>query len=112
LKLLFDQNISPKILKGNIWKEVPLQHVRYVGLEDSPDLDIFLFAKANGYSIVTFDSDFFDLSLLKGHPPKIIWIRTGNLTTDSISKILLKISIQISEFIKAESGGVLEIFSR
>ncbi|MFN3999001.1 DUF5615 family PIN-like protein [Algoriphagus sp.] len=45
-----------------------------------------MFVKANGYSIVTFDSDFFDLSLIKGHPPKIIWIRTGNLTTDSILK--------------------------
>lgn len=112
MKLLFDQNISPKILKKKIWKDVSLQHVRFVGLQDSPDLEIFLFARANGYSIVTFDSDFFDLSLIKGHPPKIIWIRTGNLTTESISKILLKHSQPITEFIQSETGGVLEIIYR
>jgi len=33
---------------------------------------------------VTFDSDFFDISLMKGHPPKIIWLRTGNIKTDEI----------------------------
>jgi predicted nuclease of predicted toxin-antitoxin system len=111
LKLLFDQNISPKILRKAFEKSVLVQHVRFVGLEDASDVEIFHFAKTNGYSIVTFDSDFFDLSLLMGFPPKIIWIRTGNLTTNSILLLLLKNSEQIFEFIELGNVGVLEIVS-
>lgn len=78
-------------------------------MEDSSDLEIFQFAKLNEFSIVTFDSDFFDLSLMKGFPPKIIWIRTGNLTTKSIFEIFLTHKNQINEFLENENSGVLEI---
>ncbi|MFL0681941.1 MAG: DUF5615 family PIN-like protein [Algoriphagus aquaeductus] len=109
MRLLFDQNISPKILKKGLWSDLEVQHVRFVGLEDSSDLEIFQFAKLNEFSIVTFDSDFFDLSLMKGFPPKIIWIRTGNLTTKSIFEIFLTHKNQINEFLENENSGVLEI---
>ena len=109
MKLLFDQNISPKIIKKWTGLGDEVQHVRFLRLEDSSDLEIFRFARLNGYSIVTFDSDFFELSLIMGFPPKIIWIRTGNLTTHSIFEILMMHKEQIFDFIKFGERGVLEI---
>lgn len=46
------------------------------------------YAKKNGFIIVTRDADFSDLCLLKGFPPKVIWIRRGNCNTADIEKIL------------------------
>lgn len=84
MKLLFDQNISPKIVRLLFDSFPQAEQVRYVGLEDASDLSIFNFAKTNDFAIVTFDSDFVDLSIVRGTPPKIIWIRTGNSTTKVI----------------------------
>ena len=84
MKLLFDQNISFRIV--NLLNDVfnDYKHVSHVGLMDCEDPEIWLFTRNHNYVIVTFDSDFYDISLLNGLPPKIIWIRTGNLTTKEI----------------------------
>ena len=66
---------------------------------DSGDTDIWSYAQKNGYTIVTFDSDFYDISLINGHPPKIIWLRTGNLTKNDVVKLLMEKKKQIQEFI-------------
>ena len=50
-------------------------------------------------AIVRFDSDFYDLSLVKGIPPKIIWFRTGNKTTNSIANIIRHNKDVIDEFL-------------
>jgi predicted nuclease of predicted toxin-antitoxin system len=109
LTLLFDQNISPKIAKQleNIFPGV--KQVRHLGLENASDLEIFEYAKINGYAIVTFDADFVDLNVLKGFPPKIIWLRTGNLTTKSIAKFLNKNLVAIRNFLHSEEAQILEI---
>lgn len=88
MSLLFDQNISPRILKYFLSVFPEAKHVRQVGLEDASDALIFEFAKKNKFALVTFDSDFVDLNVVKGIPPKIIWIRTGNLTTKAVAEIL------------------------
>lgn len=88
MKLLFDQNISFRILKLLPEEFQECKQVRNLGLENESDLAIWNFAKKNNFNIVTFDSDFFDLSNLKGHPPKIIWLKSGNLTTQNIAKLL------------------------
>lgn len=89
MKLLFDQNISYRICKkiNTIYSEV--LHVSECGLLNEDDLVIWDYARKHSYTIVTFDADFFEISLILGHPPKIIWIRSGNLTTESISTLLL-----------------------
>jgi predicted nuclease of predicted toxin-antitoxin system len=111
LKLLFDQNISPRIISQLSDEFKDSKQVRELGLENSSDLNIFLFAKSNDYSIVTFDSDFVDLSVLKGTPPKIIWFKTGNLTTKSIAQLLTSNLELINDFLSQELtfSGILEI---
>ena len=109
MRLLFDQNISPKIIKQLDADFPGSRHVRHVGLEDASDSIIFDYAKLNNLSIVTFDSDFVDLNIVRGIPPKIIWLKTGNLTTRSISEMLKKNVAIIIEFLESEDNGILEI---
>ena len=73
--------------------------VKRLGLENSTDLEIWEYARNNHYNIETFDSDFMDIPNLKGHPPKIIWIRTGNTNTDSTANLLLSKVDQVTEFL-------------
>lgn len=111
MKLLFDQNISPKLLKILPENFDTSTQVRLESLENASDLEIFKFALKNNYSIVTFDSDFYDLSVFKGCPPKIIWLRTGNMTTKSISDILTLNFDNIILFLSENDQCVLEIHS-
>jgi len=100
VSLLFDQNISFRIIK-KIQDIFPnSKQIKELGLENYSDNRIWKYAKDNNYTIVTFDSDFFEISNLKGHPPKIIWLRTGNTTTENVIEILnLKKDI-ITDFIE------------
>ncbi len=108
MKLLFDQNISFRLIKHiiNIFPES--KQIRELGLENSTDIEIFDFAKNNDFTIVTFDSDFCDINILKGFPPKIVWIRTGNTTTKSLKNLIRNKSDLIKLFM-IEDFGCLEI---
>lgn len=109
MKLLFDQNISFRIV--NIIQDFfpKSQQVRTVGLENCSDLKIWDYAKSNNYTLVTFDADFYDLLLLNGFPPKIIWLRFGNTSTKKIAQILLTNKGSIKEFSLKSEFGCLEI---
>jgi predicted nuclease of predicted toxin-antitoxin system len=100
VKLLFDQNISFRIIKKieSIFSDS--KQVRSLSLENASDLDIWEYSKINHFTIVTFDADFSDIANIKGNPPKIIWLRTGNTTTKNIVEILKNHHSIISEFIQ------------
>jgi len=90
MKLLLDQNISFRIT-SKIQDLFPgSKQVRDLGLENSKDSFLWKYAKENNYCIVTFDGDFYDLGLIKGSSPKVIWLRLGNTTTQYIETILRK----------------------
>ncbi|WOK07313.1 DUF5615 family PIN-like protein [Imperialibacter roseus] len=111
MKFLFDQNISHRILKYLPIEFSNATHVKKEGLINVRDNAIWEFAKVNGYTIVTQDSDFNDLNLLYGFPPKIIWIRTGNLKTQMIVEILTEYQHEIYQFLQDDSFGCFEIVS-
>lgn len=98
MKLLFDQNLSPRLprLLADIYAESV--HVREIGLRDASDAEIWEYAKANGYAIVSKDSDFQQRSLLDGQPPKFIWLRVGNCTVARTESLLRKHSVAIHTF--------------
>lgn len=89
MRILFDQNISFRIINkiNHLYPEA--KQVRELGLENFTDIEIWNYARQNDFSIITFDSDFFDISNIKGHPPKIIWLKTGNCTTNNVKEILI-----------------------
>jgi len=112
VKLLFDQNISFRVVQqiNNIFQEA--KHVKDFELQFASDQQIWAFAKANEFSIVTFDSDFYDLTTLKGHPPKIIWLRIGNTSSLNLAIVITKHQLIIHSFLKEERYkeiGCLEI---
>ncbi|MCK5823365.1 MAG: DUF5615 family PIN-like protein [Bacteroidales bacterium] len=108
MKLLFDQNISFRLIKLISDFYPNAKQVRELGLENATDNEIFEYAKKNDYAIVSFDSDFCDLNIMRGFLPKIIWIRTGNTTTKNLEIILKNKHELIKTFMK-EDFGCLEI---
>ena len=104
MKLLFDQNISFRIIRRIVRYFPQSMHVSQVGLNNSEDSEIWNYAKENGYVIVTFDSDYFDLSLIRGCPPKVIWLKTGNLITNELAEIIIQNSKTIIDFILLEEN--------
>ena len=109
MKLLFDQNISYRILK-KIASEFPdAQHTGRLNLNVSTDFQIWDFARTNDYCIVTFDSDFIDISVLRGFPPKVIWLKFGNSSTEQIARLLLQHHSMIKEFLNSHELAFLEL---
>jgi predicted nuclease of predicted toxin-antitoxin system len=80
-RLLFDENLSPRLAVELTAVFPESNHVRDVQLKGASDQVIWQFAAEYGYSIVTKDDDFRGLSLLRGAPPKVIWLVVGNTST-------------------------------
>lgn len=88
MKLLFDQNLSHRLVQS-LQKEYPdSRHVREVGLQEASDAVVWQYAAQQGFAIVTKDADFHQRSFLFGHPPKVIWVRVGNASTAVIEALL------------------------
>ncbi len=88
MKLLFDEQLSPRLAAAVSSVFPESNHVSMAGLSARMDQEVWLYAKENGFALVSKDSDFFDLSLLRGSPPKVVWIRRGNCSTDEIQNLL------------------------
>lgn len=88
MKLLFDQNLSPR-LAGHVSYLFPgSSHTSIVGLDRASDSEVWTFAHANDFIIVTKDADFGEVSVVRGFPPKVVWLRLGNCTTRQIADAL------------------------
>jgi len=108
-RLLLDQNLSFKITKGMREIFPDIKHVSDVNLSSADDLGIWNYAKNNNYCIVTCDSDFIDISVLNGFPPKIIWLRIGNSTTENVIINLKRKQTVIKEFLLSAENAYLEL---
>ena len=110
MKLLFDQNLSPRLV-ALLADEFPDSlHVRQAGLEQADDETVWHFALEQGYAIVTRDSDFQERSQLAGTAPRIVWIRRGNCSTQEIESMLRKHLAQIGALDDDLQGGFLILF--
>jgi predicted nuclease of predicted toxin-antitoxin system len=88
MKLLFDENLSHRLV-GQLAAEFPgSAHVRDAGLTAAADAAVWAYAAANGFVIVSKDTDFQQRALLHGHPPKVIWVRLGNCSTAAVAALL------------------------
>jgi predicted nuclease of predicted toxin-antitoxin system len=98
MKLLFDQNISPRLVHMLADIYTGSVHIRDIGLRDADDSVIWDYAGSHGFAIVSKDSDFQQRSLLYGSPPKFIWLRVGNCPVKTIEDLLRKHSVAIHTF--------------
>lgn len=110
MKLLFDQNLSPKLATYFALSFVDSQHLQNLNLDKSMDTSVWEFAKLNEFTIVTKDSDFNNLVSFFGFPPKVIWIRRGNCSTSDIKKLIENNLDKVSAFINDNVNGILTIY--
>ena len=110
VKLLFDQNLSPKLINRLADLYPNSDHLDLLGLGAADDVLVWEHAKENDLVVVTKDSDFADLSVFRGFPPKVVWIRRGNCSTNDIEKILRNHQTEIEDLTIDEISGILTLF--
>lgn len=108
--LLFDQNLSPKLVDRLIDLYPASTHVSSIGMGSEFDRQVWEYARQNDLMIVTKDADFSELSILMGFPPKVIWIRRGNCSTTDIEKLLRENHDAISNMSENSEAGVLALY--
>ncbi len=88
MKLLFDHHLSHKLVKrlADIFPDS--MQTRLLGMSTVDDIVIWSHARQPGFMVASLDADFYDLSVLHGHPPKLIWLRCGNSTVREIERRL------------------------
>ena len=110
MKLLLDQNLSPRLVNALADLYPGSAHIQDAGLDRASDLEVWSYALKNGYSIVSKDSDFNERAMLYGPPPKVIWIRRGNCNTQQIEKILRHAYANLISLEANSAEGILELF--
>jgi predicted nuclease of predicted toxin-antitoxin system len=88
LRLLFDQNLSPRLVEQLSDAFPDSSHVSFAGLERAADEAVFAYALQEGYAVVSKDSDFAEMAQLRRSFPKVVWLRLGNRTTREIEAAL------------------------
>ena len=112
MKLLLDENLSPRLLRQIDDLFANSIHVRSVGLKQRPDREIWEFARSNEFAILTADADFLDLAVSLGHPPKVILLKGcdyGNAVAEALIRGQV---IRIAEFLNDSERAVLILRSQ
>ncbi|GAB3644223.1 DUF5615 family PIN-like protein [Spirosoma arcticum] len=111
--LLFDENISYRIVKRILHLFPKSQAAKRLRLEAKEDVLIWDVAKTNGFTVITYDEDYELLNQVRGWPPKVILIRSGNLTNDQVVDMLEINFNAICDFLldkDFDARGVLELY--
>lgn len=109
MKLLLDQNLSRRLLPALEATFPGSTQVQLLGMEADDDSTIWAYAKAEGFAIVTKDSDFVEMSAVRGMPPKIIWLNLGNVSNTVVGNKLTEHLLTILSFLDSDEDGVFEI---
>ena len=109
MKLLFDENLSPRLV-GLLATLFPgSAHVREIGLAQADDDAVWSYAKTHGFVIVSKDADFHQMSFVLGSPPKVIWIQRGNCTTMGVVVLLQNHHSELHDFEGNAEAAFLEL---
>ncbi|MET0636524.1 MAG: DUF5615 family PIN-like protein [Chitinophagaceae bacterium] len=111
MKLLLDANISWKLTAKlkDIFSDC--HHVNKIGLEIPPkDIEIWKYAASQKFIIVTNDDDFLNFVNIKGFPPKVVLLKTGNQSTKFIEALLVKHKDDIEGLEKSKDYGIIELY--
>jgi predicted nuclease of predicted toxin-antitoxin system len=65
---------------------------------------IWEYAKANGFTILTADSDFLKLAWQRGTPPKVIRIERCDFKTVIVERLLRGNAIRLAQFEESDQG--------
>lgn len=109
MKLLFDQNLSFKLCRQLTDLYPGSEQVRTLGMAQAEDQEIWDYAAANNFALVSLDADFAEMAALRGPPPKVIWLRQGNLPTAVVAGLLREHADTIAAF-EHDAAACLEIY--
>ena len=107
MKLLLDQNISRKLVSKLADPYPDSTPVALIDLERASDVEIWEYALERGYVLVSKDTDFCEMAILKDFPPKVVWIRRGNCTTSAIESILKEGQETVEKLVSSLDSGIL-----
>jgi predicted nuclease of predicted toxin-antitoxin system len=110
MKLLLDQNLSFKLCRPLAELFPGTSQVRLVGLADAADCAVWDYAGANGFTLISLDSDFAEMAALLGPPPKVIWVRCRNQPTAIIEDLPRRHAAAIVDFEQDSAAACLEIY--
>ncbi len=85
--LLFDEHFSEQLVRLLADLHPGSLHARTLGSGGASDDLIWRLAQEKGLALVTRDEDFHRLSLQRGAPPKLIWVRKGNAPTSEVAAL-------------------------
>lgn len=108
-KLLFDENLSFRLVTLLAELFPGSAHTDDVGLRGSPDGDVWTYARENGFVLVSKDNDFRQLSFLRGAPPKVVWLRIGNAPTTAVVDLLRSRVADIDTFARDVDTALLAV---
>ncbi len=107
MKLIFDENLSRRLVARIADLFPDSTHVAMEGLLRAPDSAVWEFAKARGLAIVTADADFYELATTVGPPPKVIWLRGCDYPTAVCEELIRRQAIRIGQFLDDAGMAVL-----
>ncbi len=110
MKLLFDENLPPSLVRRLNDLFPGSAHVHELGLGRTEDKKVWDHAGGHGFAVVSKDRDHYDISLLHGHPPKVIWIRIGNCTVADLESVLRRAEPSLRQFFadSSESAFIIQ----
>jgi predicted nuclease of predicted toxin-antitoxin system len=88
MKLLFDANLSFKLCQRLADLFPASSQVSLLGMAQASDRAIWDYAGRNDFVLVSLDVDFADRATVVGPPPKVIWLRCGNQSTEFMERLL------------------------
>lgn len=109
MKLLLDQNLSRRLLADLDCFFPGSTQAALCGLDTATDDVLWDFAKDNEFAIVTKDSDFLELALMRGFPPRVILLNLGNVSNARLRDVFLAQAPAIRDFLQSATEGILEI---
>ena len=109
MSLLIDENLSPQLV--SLLQDIfPASlHIEAAGLLSTEDDDIWEYARNRSLIVLTKDSDYRQLSLEHGHPPKVILVRIGNCRVREVESLLRDHYSEIMAFKQDPDRGIIEL---
>ena len=108
-RLFFDEPLAEKLCETLADIFPGSLHIRLLGQGGAADTIVWELARQHDCLLVSKDEDFHRLALLRGAPPKFVWIRLGNCTTDDIAQLLRRCHDDIIRFNEQNDATVLEL---
>ena len=109
MRLLFDEQLSVRLCSLLVESYPGAHHVGQIGLRGAPDEVVWRAAAERDCILVTKDEDFHRLSVLRGAPPRVIWLRLGNASTEDVARLLRERREDIERFAGQDEATFLAL---